>query len=468
MKYCRMCGTELKNEAKFCAKCGTAVIDPAQPEIAAAKAIEESIGIETKIEDTVQSEMFQQTEVVQEHETWQEPVRPVVPLLANPVFLGILFLVSGTVMFLLPSIPVMNMSMAAAYGSFYLAAATIVSSVLTSLETLMFQAPALIAIVTGIALLQKRRGAFKLAMLGGIFQLLTAVGSLLITVLVLAFAPSLVQIYVWDAETVELGTQLMRSQGMSRFVMVELPVLLMGVAAFVFTLIARGKERKTRSQVALDLFDKMPRSAVSLITLIPFISLLMMLKGTLGTLITGSYIGAAAIAAQSMVGTVVSTYTIPAIYLIIGALVYGMLGYKWKYWKVSVPGMSVLIVYGIIMIFVVLSKGSEMLMSIGTPAELMSMANSALMPQMLAQVLLPLALFSWIAASARGSIPAWLQAILGSVIVILYIVMDALFSFGWTAVAQMGMPIPAAQYAISLIVLLFAVPLGIACKPKKG
>ena len=466
MKYCRMCGTELKDEAKFCAKCGTAVIEPAQPETAAEQAVEEAIGIETKIEDTVQSEMFQQTETISERETWQEPARPVVPFLANPIFLGILFLVSGILMLVLPTIPVMDMIEVNMYGVTYIAGATVTNNVITGFESWLFQAPALIAIVTGIALVQKRKGAFKLAMLGGIFQLLAAIGTLLFMVLILVFAAPLVQIYVWDAETVAVGTQMLKSEGLSRFAMVELPILLLGVASFVFTLIARGKERKTGSQVAYDLFGKMPRSAVALIILIPFITLFIFLKTMLGTWTTGYFAGNNTLAAFSIVSSVISKYTIPVLYLIAAIIVYCMLGYKWKYWVLSVPGMGVLLIYSIIVIIMTLSIGREMLVMMNTPAEIWDTTQFMMTPQVLAQVMLPLAFFFWIAATARGCIPAWLQAILAPVVVIFYIAVELLLNGGWGGFAHMQ--IPASQYVIYLIILVFAIPIGLACKPKKG
>ncbi|MBR6684240.1 MAG: zinc ribbon domain-containing protein [Firmicutes bacterium] len=162
MKYCRQCGSQLADEAKFCASCGTAVIEPAQPEKAEVKAVEKQVMVETKIEDTTQPEMFQQ------FSEWKDPARPRVPFLANPIFLGILFIVSGLCMLLLPTMPVMDLTEAGMYGSTYVASVTVANNVISGFESFAFQAPALIAIVTGIVLMQKRRGAFKLAMLGGI------------------------------------------------------------------------------------------------------------------------------------------------------------------------------------------------------------------------------------------------------------------------------------------------------------
>ena len=468
MKYCRMCGTELKDEAKFCAKCGTAVIEPAQPETAAEQAVEEAIGIETKIEDTVQSEMFQQTETIPERETWQEPARPIVPFLANPIFLGILFLVSGILMLVLPTIPVMDMIEVNMYGVTYVAGATVTNNVITGFESWLFQAPALIAIVTGIALVQKRKGAFKLAMLGGIFQLLAAIGTLLFMVLILVFAAPLVQIYAVDAETVAVGTQMLKSEGLSRFAMVELPILLLGVASFVVTLIARGKERKTGSQVAYDLFGRMPRSAVSLIVMIPFVAVFMTVKGFMVTLLRGLYFGSFMLAATSSSNVVINNYTLPAIYLIVIAIVYCMLAYKWKKGLMILPGMGVFLLYGIITTVLTLVSGTEMLMAIYTPEEVMSYAQSMLTPQILAHALMALALFFWIAASARGGIPAWLQAIIAPVVLILYIVLEPMFTIGLGGFAQMGGAFPIAQYVIYLIILAFSVPVALICKPKKG
>ena len=474
MKYCRQCGSQLTDEAKFCASCGTAVIEPAQPEKAEVKAVEKQVEIETKIEDTTQVEMFQQPETVYQQESfqqtqmWKEPARPRVPFLANPIFLGILFIVSGLCMLLLPTMPVMDPTEAAMYGSTYVASVTVANNVISGFESFAFQAPALIAIVTGIVLMQKRRGAFKLAMLGGIFQLLAAAGSLLIMVVVLAFAPTLVELYIWDPEVISIGTQLLRGQGMNRFMIVELPIMLLGVASFVFTLIARGKERKTGSQVALDLFDKMPRSAVSLIVLIPFITLLFMLEGFLGTLLRGLYFGSVMLAATSSLNVVIANYTIPVIFLVVIAIIYCMLGYKWKKALMILPGMGTFLLYGIVVTLITLAFGREMLISMYTPEEIIDIAQSSLTPHILAHALMALALFFWIAASARGGIPAWLQAVLGVVIVILYIVLELLFTIGLGGFPQMGGAFPLAQYVIYLIILGFSIPMALACKPKKG
>ena len=469
MKYCRQCGSQLADEAKFCASCGTAVIEPAQPEKVEVKAVEKQVMVEAKIEDTTQVEMFQQPETVYQQESfqqtqmWKEPARPVVPFLANPVFLGILFIVSGLCMLLLPTMPVMDLTEAAMYGDTYVASVTVANNVISGFESFAFQAPALIAIVTGIVLMQKRRGAFKLAMLGGIFQLLAAAGSLLIMVVVLAFAPTLVELYIWDPEVISIGTQLLRGQSMNRFMIVELPIMLLGVASFVFTLIARGKERKTGSQVALDLFDKMPRSAVSLIVLIPFITLLFMLEGFLGALWTGR-VAAYALSGFSMANVVIANYTIPVIFLVAIAIIYCMLGYKWKKGLMILPGMGTFLLYGIVVTLITLAFGREMLISMYTPEDIIDIAQSSLTPHILAHALMALALFFWIAASARGGIPAWLQAVLGVVIVILYIVMEFVVTVG----LYLGVAVPLAQYVIYLIILGFSIPMALACKPKKG
>ena len=473
MKYCRQCGSQLADEAKFCASCGTAVIEPAQPEKVEVKAVEKQVMVEAKIEDTTQVEMFQQPETVYQQESfqqtqmWKEPARPRVPFLANPIFLGILFIVSGLCMLLLPTMPVMDLTEAAMYGDTYVASVTVANNVISGFESFAFQAPALIAIVTGIVLMQKRRGAFKLAMLGGIFQLLAAAGSLLIMVVVLAFAPTLVELYIWDPEVISIGTQLLRGQGMNRFMIVELPIMLLGVASFVFTLIARGKERKTGSQVALDLFDKMPRSAVSLIVLIPFITLLFMLEGFLGALWTGR-VAAYALSGFSMANVVIANYTIPVIFLVAIAIIYCMLGYKWKKGLMILPGMGTFLLYGIVVTLITLAFGREMLISMYTPEDIIDIAQSSLTPHILAHALMALALFFWIAASARGGIPAWLQAVLGVVIVILYIVLELLFTIGLGGFPQMGGAFPLAQYVIYLIILGFSIPMALACKPKKG
>ena len=464
MKYCRQCGSQLPDEAKFCVSCGTAVIEPARPEKAEVKAVEEQVVVETKIEDRNQPETFYQQETFQQTQMWKEPVRSVVPVLANPIFLGVLFIVSGLAMLLLPTIPVMNMAEAGMYGENYVAGATIANNVISGFESFMFQAPALIAIATGIVLIQKRRGAFKLAMLGGIFQLLAAVGSLLIMVIVLAFASFLVELYIWDPETVHIGTHLLRGQGMSRFMMVELPILLLGVASFVFTLIARGKERKSGSQVALDLFGKMPRSAVSLIVLIPFITLLFMMKGFLGNLLAGQYMGAYALSGFSMANVVIANYTIPVIFLVAIAIIYCMLGYKWKKGLMILPGMGTFLLYGIVVTLITLAFGREILISMYTSEDIIDIAQNSLTPHILAHALMALALFFWIAASARGGIPAWLQAVLGVVIVILYIVMEFVVTVG----LYLGVAVPLAQYMIYLIILGFSIPMALACKPKKG
>lgn len=469
MKYCRQCGSQLADEAKFCASCGTAVIEPAQPEKAEVKAVEKQVEIEAKIEDTTQPEMFRQQEIVfqqesfQQTQMWKEPARPRVPFLANPVFLGILFIVSGLCMLLLPTMPVMDPTEAAMYGATYVASVTVANYVISGFESFAFQAPALIAIVTGIVLMQKRRGAFKLAMLGGIFQLLAAAGSLLIMVVVLALAPTLVELYIWDPEVISIGTQLLRGQGMNRFMIVELPIMLLGVASFVFTLIARGKERKTGSQVALDLFDKMPRSAVSLIVLIPFITLLFMLEGFLGALWTGR-VAAYALSGFSMANVVIANYTIPVIFLVAIAIIYCMLGYKWKKALMILPGMGTFLLYGIVVTLITLAFGREMLISMYTPEDIIDIAQSSLTPHILAHALMALALFFWIAASARGGIPAWLQAVLGVVIVILYIVMEFVVTVG----LNLGVAVPLAQYVIYLLILGFSIPMALACKPKKG
>ena len=469
MKYCRQCGSQLADEAKFCASCGTAVIEPAQPEKVEVKAVEKQVMVEAKIEDTTQVEMFQQPETVYQQESfqqtqmWKEPARPRVPFLANPIFLGILFIVSGLCMLLLPTMPVMDLTEAAMYGDTYVASVTVANNVISGFESFAFQAPALIAIVTGIVLMQKRRGAFKLAMLGGIFQLLAAAGSLLIMVVVLAFAPTLVELYIWDPEVISIGTQLLRGQSMNRFMIVELPIMLLGVASFVFTLIARGKERKTGSQVALDLFDKMPRSAVSLIVLIPFITLLFMLEGFLGALWTGR-VAAYALSGFSMANVVIANYTIPVIFLVAIAIIYCMLGYKWKKGLMILPGMGTFLLYGIVVTLITLAFGREMLISMYTPEDIIDIAQSSLTPHILAHALMALALFFWIAASARGGIPAWLQAVLGVVIVILYIVMEFVVTVG----LYLGVAVPLAQYVIYLIILGFSIPMALACKPKKG
>lgn len=453
MKYCKMCGAELKDEAKFCAQCGAAAIEPAQPETAEANAVEEPIG----------TEAVQQSETSQQAVAWQEPIPPTVPFLANPLFLGILFVISGVLMLLLPTIPVMDMMETYAYGTVYMAAATVANNVISSLESFIFQAPALIAIVTGIALMQKRRGAFKLAMLGGIFQLLAAIGSLFIMIIVLMFADPLVELYVWDAETVAIGTQLLRGEGMSRFLMVELPLLIIGVASFVFTLIARGKERKTGTQIAYDLFDKMPRSAVSLIILIPFIMMFFTVKGLMSTLLMGQYFGSELLAASSSASAAIATYTIPAMYLVVATIVYCMLGYKWKKTLLVLPGMGVFLVYGIVVTAITVMSGRELLITMNTPEVVMGYTQSMLTPQILAHALMALALFFWIAASGRGCIPAWLQGIIAPIAVILYIVMEPVCTIGFAVPT-----LPIAQYVLYLIILAFSIPIALLCKPKKG
>ncbi|MBR6682735.1 MAG: hypothetical protein IKL38_00155, partial [Firmicutes bacterium] len=278
-----------------------------------------------------------------------------------------------------------------------------------------------------------------------------------------ALAPTLVELYIWDPEVISIGTQLLRGQGMNRFMIVELPIMLLGVASFVFTLIARGKERKTGSQVALDLFDKMPRSAVSLIVLISIITLLFMLEGFLGDLWTGR-VAAYALSGFSMANVVIANYTIPVIFLVAIAIIYCMLGYKWKKALMILPGMGTFLLYGIVVTLITLAFGREMLISMYTPEDIIDIAQSSLTPHILAHALMALALFFWIAASARGGIPAWLQAVLGVVIVILYIVMEFVVTVG----LNLGVAVPLAQYVIYLLILGFSIPMALACKPKKG
>ena len=456
MKYCKNCGSQMSDDAKFCVQCGAAASEPAKPEPAAAKAVGKTAITEVKNEYTAPVQTFQSNMMRQES---VQP-RTEVPFLANPVFLGVWFIVSGLLMLLLTELPVTNLLDNAADTAITLRA----NHIILGFENFCFQAPAMIAIVTGVVLLQRKKGSFNVALVGGIFQLLAAIGALIIVLLSTVLTPILVQGQISDPETIEVSIKLIRNRGLSRCLIVEFPILLIGISSFVFTLIARSKERRMQSQRADDLFGKMPRSAVSLIVLLPFVPLFFMIKDVWESVLLVYHYEFDVLVAAPYVNGVIASFSIPVIYLILITIIYCMLGYRWKKGTMIIPGMSTVLLYGIITTMLVMVFGKEMLKDFHISAEVLAEIQRISIFRILEHALMALALFFWIAASARGCIPAWLQGILASAVIILYIVFELLFTVGM----RLDGSILISQYVIDLIILGFSIPMSLACKPKKG
>ena len=121
-----------------------------------------------------------------------------------------------------------------------------------------------------------------------------------------------------------------------------------------------------------------------------------------------------------------------------------------------------MLIYAIVVIVLIMSKGKALLYMNGTAASI-AYANSMLLPHTIGNVLLAIALYCWIAATARGSIPAWMQVIISVVVMFGYIMLEFMFILGM----NLGFSIPFGTLSISLLIIITAVLLGICCKPKK-
>ena len=382
-----------------------------------------------------------------------QPVQPTpVPAVKKPagnlfrILLGVLYLLPMLLYIYIPTIYNL-MSIAArnqlyAYGEISIAAFSIMQSVCNIIDQALLLPVVLISAIAGVALLMNRRGPGRIAILGGVFHCITALGMLLMTVLYPILPQFTFGLYTSVPDVLENGAGQLFSHGIvaMRYVIYGLPVALISLTVAVLSFVYAHIFKKN------DLPRKMDRGVAALAIATPFAVLLPNFTTIALNLVFGTF-GDDYLTAYSFAHNITAQLPVSPILLLVILTVLCMVSSKWPYWLQTVPFVPVLLIGGTAA-GLVLPKTAPMVGYI--PESILELTVSFARTMIFEGMLLAVAYTLWAAASARGAVPAWLQPLVCVPVCFLYYTMILLTA------TQIRIPLTVLPAITVLVALLIA------------
>lgn len=338
------------------------------------------------------------------------------------------------------------------------AAFSVLLNALTSMDYTVYSAAGLMMAVAALALLMNKKGAYKAALAGGIAGLAAVCYAFFMAIAVPAFPQLLVSAYTPDPEIIEIAAKIVR--GEPAFI-IRCTVAAISTAALIissFIIMIKAKRNEPEGSA---LCQKMERSTASLMTLLPLIGIALRIKNTVSTFYIALLGTNAMVANTTADAAVAGIISISAVMLLI-ITVYCVLMKKFRYPLFIFPGLGALALYGVIALLVGNSMKYEMGQRYGLSEDMYEMASEAVMGKILGILFLLIAIYFWIAATARGNMRAWGQIIFAVGFIFLAVILENMK----VTVFAMGIAFPLAEIVIGNAMLAAAIPLSIRNREK--
>ncbi len=334
----------------------------------------------------------------------------------------------------------------------------ILLNALSSYDSIVYPTAGLLMAVAALALLLKRRGAYKAATISGIAGFAALAYSVFMLIAVPAFPKALVSLFIADKDQLDIAVRIARSEPYFVIRYITAAVLLAMVVIPAFILMTKSRNKDKEDTV---LFGKLERSTASLMTLLPLISISLVLKGSISTIYTAT-MGSNALMAYNAAEYTAANFVSISLFALIIITAYCMIMKKFSYPLFILPGLGAILLYGIIAVAscsVVLNK--EGLLTAVSP-EAYEMAYQAVLPKVMGTIFLLAAIYFWIAATARGNVRAWGQIIFAVSFVLLCAVSERMRVSGFA----LGIEVPFTEIVLGILILSAAIPMSIRNREK--
>lgn len=337
------------------------------------------------------------------------------------------------------------------YSGDNIAAFSILSNAMTRYDNLIYSTAGLLMTAAAIAMLLKRKGAYKAAMIGGIAGLISVVYTLFMIIAVPFFPDLLVSPFTTDEgvlNAVKEVTKLEFSFTL-HYILALLFIAAFVIPSFIFTVKARKSE-----PAGSCLLGKMDRSTASVMTFLPLSYFAINMKSTFA----GNYIapyGDTAFMAHTMSDYVVSSLVSIAPFTLACIAVYCMLMRKYKYPLYILPALGGILLHSVVSLCRCIPELKRMYFDFS--GEILSMAEKAVILKMLGIIYLLVAVYFWIAASARGGIRAWGQIVFA----VCFIILAAVIENAKFNVFNLTIGFPLTEIILGTVMIAVAIPLSI-------
>ncbi len=382
---------------------------------------------------------------------------------------GILYALASLLLIFLPSIGsgimgntsiMLKRLMAGEYGTptNTAAAFSVLLNVLSYIDYTVYSVAGLIMAVAALALLMNKKGAYKAALAGGIAGLAAVCYAFFMAIAMSVCPQLLVSVYVFEAETIETAVKIIRGEPafIIRCIVAAFSTAALIIPSFIIMIKAKRNEPEGSA-----LCQKMLRSTASLMTLLPLLSIALRLKNTVSTVYV-SMLGTNAMVANSTADVVAAGIISVSAAMLLLITVYCVLMKKFRYPLFVFPGLGALALYGVVALVWGNSIKDELAYYYGLSEDLLEMASEAVIGKIIGALFLLIAIYFWIAATARGNMRAWGQIIFAVGFIFLAIILENMK----VTVFALGIAFPLAEIVIGNAMLAAAIPLSIRNREK--
>ena len=425
---CTNCGKTIPDDVKFCSHCGAS-----QP--AAAPAAEKA----------------------------PDPTPQEAPRLDKPAgsigqrLLGLLFLVGAIVAGITPRwmnfLYFSDLQELHSLGEAYISAVPVFVSFLNLLNTFVFMLAAVICLAAGMALLMGCSGARKAAITAVVFQGLTLLYIPVVLVICMAVPNVLMGFLSIPAKYINDAANYIRSESSlsGRYL-----YALFSQAAIFALLIFVTTRLRTRGQ-------KLDRGIMGLLITLPFLAFVLTISGNMDSAFINAH-SYSVVLAYSIATTAISEATfleITWVWLAL-AMIFGLLLRKKKFSSLVI-GMAAVMLVSIVVIALRtdIESAIENYETLGID-DLEDLAPLFMVMKLVGSGALLLAFGLWVAASAKGAIPLWVQI---PVSILLFMPLYTLHFVG-SMILHLPPWLPAAKLIVALILGAISIPLGIHADKK--
>ncbi len=426
--FCSHCGNQIPDDSVFCGHCGAPASGNQAPTAPAPQ---------IPYQQYAPAAPYQQPAYHAPAGVPAAPQRSSTDILRT-VF-GIALIVSGLIPYLfLTSVSTALSRMLvqfSAYGDISVALVSALTAVFNIADTLLRFPACMLAILTGIVLLQNRWKPKAAAITCAVFNLLYALLTLLTALLVQVMPQAVLSLYLSNTDAVELLYRFGLQQIIWQHTLPQL-FLSLAVAGLCFGfLFCKVQPRHVYRD----------RSVSNLYILVPFLGLLRLFLNLLPITLTGVFMGNEALSGWSSAtgavnGQIGQSYLWLLLALVAVCLVFRKLPFGWT----ALAAAGVAIVTGVAGYLGVRSRILEQ----GIPADAVAYALQFSNTFLWGNTMMMAAFFVWIVAITRNCVPLWLQWVLSCAIVPVYVLSEVFCCAALAMGAGMG------QFVCAGVILL--------------
>lgn len=433
--HCAFCKNEIPDQVKFCPICGAPQqpAEPAEP-IAPAEIAPEPAS------------------APQEAPRLEKPENSI-----GQRLWGLLFLLAAVVAGLTPgwmrSLYSSDLQELYALGSSYISAIPVFTSFLNLLNTFVFMMLALICLTAGLSLLMGCSGARKAAITATVFQGFTLVYTLAMLIVCTSVPQALMNMLNIPKQHInEAATYIRSESGLSKQYLYTLLSQAAAFALFIFS----DTRLRIRGQ-------KLDRSIAGLLITLPFLAQVLSITGNMDSSFINMYGRTQVLAYSIATNAIYDTLPQSALWIWLALiLTVGLLLRKRKFSILSLCAGAVVLVGTL---WITLQADTEE--AVEAYKALATEDLEAWVPRFMAMKLIGgavmmLALSFWVAATAKGAIPLWVQI---PVSILLFMLM---FTLHYVANMVLHLPVwlPISKVITALILGAISVPLSLRADKK--